>query len=458
MAARIESLFLFLFFSILFFLPLPIGSNTQWAWSLFQVAIFSLLGACVLVFNTVFFNRIRTHKGPILLFVVIFVLLLIQQVSLPVEVLNIISPKSADAYIQAGSSYGSITLDKAATLSALLKLASFISVFLLALFLLNTPEKIQTTLLFMVCVGAIQGFYGAYEILSGQDKALFMDYDINPRANGSFVYHNHFANFMLLCLSAGLGYFFNSLSRRRHRSTSSQLKAIVFSLVETKTMVRVLLTIMVIALVMSRSRMGNTAFFSSLMIVSLIYFFFGKNIPKGFKYLVISMLIIDTFIVSAWFGLAKVKERLEGTSFEAESRDEVYRDMLNIIPDFPFLGAGGGSFETVFANYQSEDIKLYYDQGHNDYLQFAIEYGVPVTLMLGTLLIYCAFLCINIIVKRQRRHLVSTAAASLMAILGMLIHMSVDFPLLPSANSSFFMIFIAIGLITHQWHSEKKAG
>ena len=155
MAARIESLFLFLFFSILFFLPLPIGSNTQWAWSLFQVAIFSLLGACVLVFNTVFFNRIRTHKGPILLFVVIFVLLLIQQVSLPVEVLNIISPKSADAYIQAGSSYGSITLDKAATLSALLKLASFISVFLLALFLLNTPEKIQTTLLFMVCVGAI---------------------------------------------------------------------------------------------------------------------------------------------------------------------------------------------------------------------------------------------------------------------------------------------------------------
>ena len=432
-----------LFCLILFILPLPLGSNRPWAWSLSQSYIFILTFLCISFYWQEFSSAFRAHKPVVICLVVVTAYLFLQQIPLPVELLEILSPNTVK-YLPSDAGFGHLSFDRHATASAMLKLASYLCIFCIALFFLNTPEKIQQALLFMVITGAVQGFYGAFEVLSGQDKTAFFDFMVNPRANGSFVYHNHFANFLMLCLCAGMGYFITSLSRRQYRYKSDRLKATLFALTDTKTMVRIMLMIMVIALVMSRSRMGNTAFFSSFLIVSLIYFFRGKSVPGGFKILVVSMLIIDTFIVSAWFGLDKVKERIEGTSIEAESRDEVYRDAMKIVEDFPLTGTGGGSFETIFSSYQSEDIKLFYDHAHNDYIQFMVEYGIPVTGLLGAMMAYVIYLAAKVLVTRQRRQLTGPAAAALMAFIGMLIHMSVDFPLLPPANASFLMVFIAI--------------
>ena len=156
------------------------------------------------------------------------------------------------------------------------------------------------------------------------------------------------------------------------------------------------------------------------------------------------MLIIDTFVLSAWFGLDKLKTRLENTSFATESRDEVVLDALPIVSDYPFTGSGAGSFETIFETYKTEGINAYRDHAQNDYLQFTIEYGIPITLLLGILMVYMISLSIKLIFSTSDKLVVGGAAAGLMAISGMLIHMTVDFPLLPPANSSYFVLFLAI--------------
>lgn len=439
-----QSVFLFLFFILLFSLPLPLGSNRSWAWSLGQLYVFGLLllySACNWQHTK---NTIRTHYLAIGIFMFVIAWLTLQYINIPIDWLKFFSIHSANAYQLLGLESGSVSIDREATLSALLKLSSYCCVFILALCLITTPKQVQSLLLFLVLVGTFNAFYGAFDILSRQESSLVFGMQNNDNATGTFVYKNHFANFLLLCLSAGVGYFISTLSRRQYASKTAYWRAWFYTLLETKTVVRLGITMMVIALVMSHSRMGNTAFLASLLAVSLLYLVKGKHVPKGFKVLIISMLIIDTFVVSTWFGLDKVKSRLEATSLEAESRDEVVLDALPIIQDYRYFGSGGGSFETIFENYKSEQITGFYDQAHNDYLQFSIEYGVPVTLLLGGLLFYMVFWSIKILITSHDKRMAGGSAATLMALVGMLIHMSVDFPLLPPANASYFVLFLAL--------------
>jgi len=73
------------------------------------------------------------------------------------------------------------------------------------------------------------------------------------------------------------------------------------------------------------------------------------------------LIIIDIFIVGAWFGIERVVPRLENTTLSHESRDEVSLYTLQYWQDYPFFGSGLGSYYTTFPAYQGEDIRLYYE-------------------------------------------------------------------------------------------------
>jgi O-antigen ligase len=207
---------------------------------------------------------------------------------------------------------------------------------------------------------------------------------------------------------------------------------------------------MVIALVMSRSRMGNTAFFASMTIIGILALLIIKNRSRGLSILIISMFVIDVFIVSAWFGLDKVQERIEATSLAQEGRDEVVIDALPIVKDFPLFGSGGGSFYSTFPSYKVANINAFYDHAHNDYLQFTIEYGIPATLLLILMVGWCFLKSIRAMRKRRPSIFKGTAFACCMAMLGMAIHMTVDFPLQAPANACYFIVFLALSLSINQ--------
>ena len=452
-------IFLILFFAYLCILPLPLGSNRDWAWSVGQLYIFSLSLSYGLLFWRDIQASIKHHLIPISILLAVILWIFFQWLPLPFSWLSFLSPESAHAYANVSSEFGSLSLDRRATFHELLKLISYLCVFVLTVSIINSPKLITYFLLVVVFNGTFNAAYGSFEILSGQDNSVIFNIENGHRASGTFVYHNHFANFILLSLSAGLGFFIATMSKKNHQTKSkrSYIVSLLVSLIETKSTVRVCLTMMVIALVMSHSRMGNTAFFASLTIISFLYIVLGKQVSKNFKLLVISMIIIDVFVVSAWFGLDKVKDRLEATSIEAENRDEVVIDGLNMLRNFPLTGAGAGSFNNTFVTYQSENIKGKYQHAHNDYLQFGIEYGIPITLVLSLLLTNIACRSLSVIRTSKNKLLAGAAASSLMATLGMLIHMTVDFPLRPPANSSYFILLLAIGSVAYKFHTQQKS-
>ncbi|WP_340677099.1 O-antigen ligase family protein [Paraglaciecola sp.] len=332
---------------------------------------------------------------------------------------------------------------------SLIKSLGYFCLFLSCLMLIDDEKHLRRLLLVLVFSGLIQAIYGVLEVLSGNGFSLVFDLPISESATGSFVYKNHFANFLLLCLSAGVGLMVTDIEINKSQPPQDWRIRLINTLLTSKTLIRISLAIMVIALVMSRSRMGNIAFFSAMIAVSMLVFLQDRKKSKGLGILLVSMLIIDLFIVSKWFGLEKVQQRLAETSFSQETRDEVVIDSLPIVKNYPIIGSGAGSFYSVFPSYKNSIINPFYDHAHNDYLEIVIEYGILGFTFLGMLVFFSFIKAVTALKKNASPLSKGTAFACLMAYLGMLIHMSVDFPLQAPANAVYFVIFIALPLISN---------
>ena len=196
---------------------------------------------------------------------------------------------------------------------------------------------------------------------------------------------------------------------------------------------------MVIALVLTHSRMGNTAFFASLLVAGVIGLTLSRHATRSVVILLISLILIDIFIVGSWFGLEKVKQRLEETSLMTESRDEVYLYALEQWRDYKLTGSGLGSFYSTFPAYRGVDIKGFYRETHNDYLQFATETGQIGMGLLGALTVL-------------------SLLAAIMGVTAILIHSSVDFNLQIPANAATFCVLLALCWVSLGLRESRSTG
>ena len=225
----------------------------------------------------------------------------------------------------------------------------------------------------------------------------------------------------------------------------------------SKVLLRVLLVVMVSAMVMTRSRMGNVAFFSSLMVAGAVYVITRKKLTRGVIILFVSLLIIDTAIVSRWFGLEKVVERLEQTQIETEMRADVNPASMAIVEDFAMTGTGSGSFYTALPGYHDGTWRGFFDLAHNDYLQFPLELGIPVFVLLAGAVLWVISLAILAMKRRRSAIYIGMGFSAFMGLLAILIHSTVDFNLQIPANAAYFIVLMAVAIIARYDHAGKKS-
>lgn len=447
-----NKLFFFLLL-VLCWAPLPLGSNRPWAWSLLEIAFFALTVGCIFLKRKSAFLGLQKYKFAIILWLLFLVIVLFQAVPLPTSIIELISPNHPALHDD--SPYAYLTTDIGQTQISLVKSFSYFCLFLCSLMLIDNEKRLKAMLVVLLASGVFQALYGMLEIMLGMKYSMIFNIPVASWTTGSFVYKNHYANFLMLCLSAGTGLLIVSLNDNQALSRRGWSRNLISSLLSNKALIRISLAIMVIALVMSRSRMGNAAFFVALTLVGIYTLIADKKRSQGLLILVVSMIVIDLFIVSSWFGLDKVQERLAQTSLTQESRDEVVIDSMPIVSDFPIVGTGGGSYYGVFPSYKKSNLYAFYDHTHNDYLEFLIEYGFISLFCLGVLVLMCFYSAAMAIKKRRNVIFKGAGFASLMAMTGMLIHMFVDFPLQAPANASYFIVFLALALISYRSESVK---
>jgi O-antigen ligase len=193
--------------------------------------------------------------------------------------------------------------------------------------------------------------------------------------------------------------------------------------------------------------MGNTAFFAAITLVGLFALWRLKLPSRPLLVLVISILVVDVFVVGTWFGMEKVIDRIRDSVqvqqdewvIRDQDRLETYHESFDIISKSPVTGVGGGSFYTVYPAWRGGD-QGYMDHAHNDYLEFAVEYGLVGLGLLGWFLVLCIRKSVGGLVDRDRAGQFGVSFASLMAVVAMLIHASVDFSLQIPANAAWFVV------------------
>lgn len=164
------------------------------------------------------------------------------------------------------------------------------------------------------------------------------------------------------------------------------------------------------------------------------------------RWLFAPALLLLAAIGSIFLMPASARLQSLGASTSVESRRAVAETGWVAAREFMPMGSGLGSFERVYRLYedpQSVD-STYVNHAHNDYLELAIEAGLPGLVWVGLFLAWWAFAA-----RFRWREAVDDpfAKAGTIASAALLAHSLVDFPLRTSALAAVFAM--SVGLMAH---------
>jgi O-antigen ligase len=414
-----------LFLLIIIWAPLPIASNRAWSQMLLCLLVTLLLLLWCWLFCIL---KVKLSQAFINAKYAIFFLVCSQTVV---------------AY-----QYLCHTIDPNATLKSLLFGCTLVIYFCLALLIINNKKRLIITLYCIILSGVFQSFYGSLMTLSGLEYGFFtIKKEYLGVATGSFINRNHLAFYLIVCSSFTIG-----LLVAQSNQFSSSFKCFITnmanSLLNGKVSLRLAIIIMVTGMVLTHSRMGNTAFFISLSIMVFITVIIHKYSLKSIVLLFISMLIIDIAIIGSFFGVQKVIDRIEHTSSTKENRDEINLYSIKLIKENILLGTGSGTFYTSFPRVRDQETgPRFYDHAHNDYIEFLSDRGILGTLPLLFFIFISFFTACKAMLKRKQKVMKASSFGCIMSTLALAIHSTVDFNLHIPANAMLFILCAALGWI-----------
>lgn len=451
---------LFTFFALILFAPLPLASNRTWSLALLGELVLVLL-FCSLWNDRRRFAVWQNAKRPLVLLGFWVGLLCMQ-----------LLPVAFDYYAATDfQTRGEISIDSYSTKLYLAKACILGVFFWLTLVLIDSRRRIEWLAKVIVLSGLIQALAGVVMMASGATFQLFFVPMDDTRAHGTFASPDHFAGYLELTLAVGIGLMIAKLDGRSVTHWRKRLHGWLALLISGKAMLRLALIIMVVGLVASRSRMGNAAFFSSLLIVGLVTVIFAKHAARTTLMFITSLIILDVVIIGGVVGVEKVVQRIQNTNLETQANEKAVipvvanpaipvtrilsqeesveqrtlaaRSSVQLIRDFPWFGLGGGVFQWAFSPYQPPKLFGLWEHAHNDFVEIVSEAGITGFVLL-LLLVLDSVRCSFVMLINSRDQLSrGMAFASLMGMIALLIHGVVDFNFQITANAMLFIIVMS---------------
>lgn len=339
--------------------------------------------------------------------------------------------------------------------------------------IVRSDEDLRWIVFALIGGGLLQSVLGTGLLAYGQAVSVF-DSELDGAAGvatGTFMNRNHLAGYLNIALSAGCGFLVGHLAPPRSgRRWSLLLRDWIEVLLGGKARLRLMLVMMVIVLIATRSRMGNAAFFAALVSATCIYAVFERERRRSLLLFAASVVALDVLLVGAWVGVDRVMERigntpivehtLEGhagatdaditqprkdsrTEQSVEDRIEPARDALSIIREHPWLGTGGGTFYVVYMAYQP-NWDGFYNHAHNDYIEIAADTGLIGLGLLLAIAAHAFWSAIRLIRDRSHPMLRSVGFAGVMSLVAMALHATVDFNLHIPATALTFCVVLAL--------------
>lgn len=451
---RLSRLLLLGLYALIIWVPLPMGSNRPWALALMELAVALLLAGwlCGYLSGRLLLPRMRPmHWLLLCLWCLWLGWLYLQCLALPMTWLASLSPYTYELYaasIQANSSLSlpaTVSLLPDATYRHLYESMAYAGLFWLVFLLCGVRNRLRGLLWAILISGLMQAVFGSLMSLTGLEYGFLQIKEYyRGSVTGTFINRNHFAGYMELCLAAAFGLLIATKASHYGSGWKNHVIRALDSLMSPALLVRITIIILFAALVLSRSRMGNIAFLSSLLLCAAFYLLMNwKRDWWRVLLLMLGFAIIDIWWVGGWFGGEELLARFQGMEFESELRAKMLPDLMRMIWLWPMTGAGMGSFHVLYPHFQGIEVTGFNLHAHNDYAQFLIELGIPGTALLLGIAVLSCLRAVVIIVRRQERVVLGVAFSALLGGVAIAVHGVADFNLQIPANAATLVVLLA---------------
>jgi O-antigen ligase len=445
-------------------LPIPLGSNRPWSWTLMHAATMALLGLWCVGYarrSTGVPEAIRENGLALLLLGLWVVYIGVQVLPMSGAILEVLSPNAYEHYAtaaKAGFSPGfALSLDRGSSLAELQKISAYVALFFLTIALVTTRGRLRLALLALTLIGTLEALYGILAYLSKDHFGFWSPGIAANSVSGSYVNSNHFAGLMEVTVPAGIALMLAESRASFARNWRGVVNSVTEFLLKPTGWLSFCVLIMCTALILSTSRGGIAALlFGTGFAVALAAMFRGRSAPE---YRIVRWTLGLVIVGVGWLGAGGLVDKIGNVGLTS-NRQDLREVTMRIIEDFWLTGTGAGTFRWVFPIYKYEAFGSgYYEHAHNDFLELLSEQGiigfafagVAITLLLG-----------RIIVGYARRRDPLMSGALFFAVSGgtaMLAHGWVDFNFNIPANAAMFFVLLGLGAVSARLDSGRaRAG
>jgi hypothetical protein len=425
--------------------PLPFGSARPWAWDLLGIVALVLL-ALSAAYESLRPSRIELMK-PLLPALVMggLVVAWIAFQSLPWGLFGLHHPLWDRASEMLGRTVdASLSIDREASRVHLFRLLTFAAYFLVAWQAGRRPERAYRLMRAIAAIAAVYALYGLGEFVSPDPRILWFVKDTYVSdVTATFINRNSFATFAGLGVIAHLVLIADLLARKSDlRSRRSFLLSLADSLLGHAKWLVLGLIACGGSLLMSHSRAGLVSALAAVTVLMLLVLAApAARAPWRFGF---AGFVGVGLVAIALLTGATTFDRLDEMSSDLEMRPKIGAAVLRAIGDNWLTGTGYGSFADIFPLYQPLNVVGFVDLAHNDYLENALELGVPAAALLVATVTYLAVRCLLGVFQRRRDAIYPIAGVAASVMVGL--HSAFDFSLQIPAVTVTYAVMLGLGV------------
>ncbi len=432
----------------LVFAPLAFGAVEPWAVSVLAVLAYTALAAAMVRAVMMRYSRQLLNRFVACALIAV-ALLVVQVLPWPGELLTRASPSTTAlaSVTSAGNPWNTPSLYPHATRRALLRLSVYLALFVATAAYVRSSKQVTFLASVLVGVGFLVALTGIMHYLSGT-RLLYWWRPGPSRPFGPFVSRNQAAAYLSVVLFTGLGL----LIARGARAAGSverwwkQVGRESARRSHQNLLIGFAVSVMGAGVIWSLSRGGIVSMLLGFAGVMLALRIGGFVKTKGIYVAMALMVTVGWATYLGWEPVIERFEKLDRVIIEPDTewRWIMTRDAARIGAEFPLLGAGAGTFRSVYPYYNTLPAYTMPSNPHNEYAAVFAETGIPGIILLIMVMALLYGRILRGLLVRKNPYVCGMLAGGFGMMLALSLHSVVDFPFRSPAIAATVAIVAAI--------------
>ena len=347
-----------------------------------------------------------------------------------------------------------LSLDPYTTRFVLIQIGALFIYFAAALVFIDTPRRLRLVARVLVIFGFLLALFSLLQHFVNPSQIFWLREPKQATPFGPFVNRHHFAACMELLLAVPLGLLFSgaiATERKPLYIFAAGLMGLALVLTASRggiLSVAAEVLFLVVVAGMARRRDGRATEDSAAAAAGRPAL--SRVRAALLRALLGFALVLGLLAGALLFGGEEALSRMVGTVNSDDpttGRAQFWRGAIEVIKEYPLLGAGLGAFHVAYTRHDPLTGLLRLEQAHNDYLQVLADAGI-VGGALGLLFVVALFrggLARGVASDDKFRRGIATGA--LAGCFAVLVHSFFDFPLHMTSNALLFLLLAALATL-----------